>query len=521
MTTPTEHLTTPSVAMEPPDQDPSTVRTAGWQPTDPRGSVVAVVAVTVVFVLSGAVHIAAARLNGDEGWYALAAVNLLHGKALYRDVLFTQGPFAAYLEALWFAVFGAGIAQARGLALTLGVVTVALSCTTVTRRAGTLAGVLNGMLIVGNLALTYDLCTARTYPLTLALEAIAILAAASLDAPAGVPVLLLSSVAMVFTRLSMLPVPLCAVVLALHRAPTRRTLGWIAATLLATAVLVFSLHPDDRFWFDVLGFHREYYGFVPWRASNVYRYFIRGVVADQAAILVLFTSATVLFALRRRVNSPLTADLQALTPWLLFCLTAWVSTTAIHLSRPVAFPVFQASNVLFATVFVSVVGSRWAARTPDGTLAALAIVLPLTVFTMPFQDDVLHVGGDTGPGRLDDVSAYVRALGHGHGTVFTLAPEITVDTHLQGLPGWEMGEFSWFPRMTIPRARRLHAATPGTLAMDLTARRPDIVCLTDRGIHLLHDTPAMDTLQRTYVLRRSFPRYGQFDENLYVLQRRP
>ena len=58
------------------------------------------------------------------------------------------------------------------------------------------------------------------------------------------------------------------------------------------------------------------------------------------------------------------------------------------------------------------------------------------------------------------------------------------------------------------------------IARDLTVRPPDIVCLTQRAVSLLHDTPAMDTLQRTYALRRSFAHYGQFDESLYVLQRR-
>ena len=60
---------------------------------------VAVVAVRLPFIFGGV-------LGGDAAYHARAAVTVLNGGLLYRDVPYTYPPLYAYTEALAIAVLG-------------------------------------------------------------------------------------------------------------------------------------------------------------------------------------------------------------------------------------------------------------------------------------------------------------------------------------------------------------------------------------------------------------------------------
>lgn len=67
-----------------------------------------VVLVPMFFGLA-AIFIAIARyrlVDGDEGFYLLAAKSVFHGKLLYRDFFYTQMPLLPYIYGLWLKIAG-------------------------------------------------------------------------------------------------------------------------------------------------------------------------------------------------------------------------------------------------------------------------------------------------------------------------------------------------------------------------------------------------------------------------------
>src|SRR5437016_4568472 len=57
-----------------------------------------------IALLLGVVLLVVSRLrlvDGDEGFYLLAAKSVYHGKVLYRDFFYTQMPLLPYVYGLW------------------------------------------------------------------------------------------------------------------------------------------------------------------------------------------------------------------------------------------------------------------------------------------------------------------------------------------------------------------------------------------------------------------------------------
>ncbi|MDQ1459696.1 MAG: hypothetical protein QOI08_1180 [Actinomycetota bacterium] len=99
---------------------------SGTSTRHPRPSLVFAVLVPAVIVAAVMVPVAALRpLDGDEGFYALAAKLVAHGKTPYVDFWFLQAPLLPYVYGTWERIIGESWYVLRSLSVVL---TVALGC---------------------------------------------------------------------------------------------------------------------------------------------------------------------------------------------------------------------------------------------------------------------------------------------------------------------------------------------------------------------------------------------------------
>src|SRR5205823_6647988 len=70
----------------------------------------------------------------DEGWHLLAAQNILRGKHIYLDFVYTQTPINAYWNAGWMRIFGDTWRTAHAVAAIMTALAVLLYGTYLYRR---------------------------------------------------------------------------------------------------------------------------------------------------------------------------------------------------------------------------------------------------------------------------------------------------------------------------------------------------------------------------------------------------
>jgi hypothetical protein len=94
-----------------------------------------------VAVVLSVVFIPAARMrfiDGDEGFYLMAARLVSEGKHLYSDFFFPQMPLVPKVVGCWFSLVGVGWQWARFLAATVAVGTGVLLAAEARRRTASL-----------------------------------------------------------------------------------------------------------------------------------------------------------------------------------------------------------------------------------------------------------------------------------------------------------------------------------------------------------------------------------------------
>lgn len=473
----------------------------------------------LLYIVAGGLTVAAGRLTGDEGWYTFSALEILRGRVPYRDFLFTQAPLMPYVYAGWLALTGPGLLEARLLSFLFGAASMALLAAAAHRVGGRVAGMLTALLFVSNFSVLFDVCAVKTQALTV-LGTTALLFGASHEArPWGRTLTWLSVTALADTRLSFLPLLLLVFVHA-WTGPGRRTaIAWLSASAALVAVSLLAPGAPDNVLFGVWTFHSEWYGNPDWSTDLFLRSFVVGVLRNQWPLLLAAVVAGACAARARHLSPAFRAALTARWRWLSLSLGAWALTTAIHVSRPIAFPTYQTSNVALligpvAVVLGLVVVHR--ARLGAGLVAALAACLALG---WPTQELVIHTDGRGGLAKLDDAADAVRAHAAPDALLWAPSVELAVETGLRELPGWELSEFSWFQHMDEARARRLHVTNEEMLAQDLAAARPDVICLTKRQLDAFGPLLfAPDPVP--YRLAAVVDDYGQFFERMHVFVRR-
>jgi hypothetical protein len=464
------------------------------------------------------------RLTSDEGWYLLASVNVAGGQRPYRDFLFTQTPLLPYVYAPILSVLGRTLVVARIVSMVFGLAGLLFAMAAIHRRAGRFAAILGGLLLTLNLAVTFDASVLKTQSLTLLLTGLAIWLVSGRGRWFEVVGSVVAMTLAVLSRLSMLPALICFLLYWLSGTRRPRTAGLVAAAA-SGAMLALSawfFWASGNAWFGVYGFHRAYFAGMSTEGQFSW-FFLRGFLSNQMPIILAGLMALVVFSYRllkvRKRALPPAVDL----PLMGLLIGSYLTTTALHATRLVAYPTYQTSNVLFLVVFTSgVLGGLVEAR-PPLSAAMLAAALGLSILGMPWQEYVIHRDGIAAPAKVAEASALLDRLPSGNGRVLTLAPELAVGArHL--IQGYEMGTFSHFPLMGDAEAARLRVTNSSGVERDLADRRASILSLTPRALGAFARGIEPRKLRRlidaSYDLASVVKGYGQYSEELYLFSAR-
>jgi hypothetical protein len=151
----------------------------------------------------------------------------------------------------------------------------------------------------------------------------------------------------------------------------------------------------------------------------------------------------------------------------------------------------------------------------------MAAALLIGLAGMPWQEYVVNLQGVGAPGKVAEATAKLNLLPRGNGQILTLAPELAVSTRLKLIPGYEMGAFSYFPRLDDARAKQLRVVNATRLERDLTERRASILGLTTDSLYVfargLGHARLVQLLTSHYNLVGKVEGYGQYSEVLYLL----
>ena len=113
---------------------------------------------------------------GDEGFYALAARNVMQGMKPYQDFLYIQMPLLAYAYAGWFSIFGTSIESGRVLSVTMTAVAITFVMLTCHRRVGLWPTVFAGLMWSTAIYTASDLSSVKSQSLCNCLIAAGLLA---------------------------------------------------------------------------------------------------------------------------------------------------------------------------------------------------------------------------------------------------------------------------------------------------------------------------------------------------------
>lgn len=466
----------------------------------------AAIALIGAYIVLGSATLVMGRLTGDEGWYTYAAQLVLAGQLPHRDFAFTQPPLMPIVYAAWLALTGPGLLAARVLSFALGGVGIAFAMLAARRKAGDLAALLTGALVITNLSVVFDVCSVKTQALSVCLSGLTLWCAARAPARWASTWMLGAASALVATRLSMLPVLACCSLYALRGPQPRAAVIslFFAALLGSSWVLLVGPH---ALLFDTITFHSAWYGNPRWQWSGYGRSNVLGIIANQWPLLAAGLTALVL-SLR-----PRTAPSEA-TPWLWLCVASYVTTTVVHISRPVSFPIYQTSNVLFLAAATGCKLSELERKPP-----VLALLAALSVLGWRTQEYPVSARGDGGLTRLDEAAEAIAQLSRDGDLLFTLSTELAVESKRPLLPGWSMSEFSYFPELPEAQLRPLGLRNRAMLLRDLSQARPAVVALTHHHAAMLGPEP-MTAVRDHYRFALAIERYGQFYEPLYLFVRR-
>jgi hypothetical protein len=206
----------------------------------------------------------ARNIDGDEGYYTLAASLVSHGKLPYQDFFFPQMPLLPFAYGPWTAVFGETWFGARSLSVVCAAATglvlfVHVSGRWRSRKLGLVAV---GLYVSSVLVLIW-MTVVKTYPLSTFLLVAAFAVADRPDRPQTSNRWLVAGLLYGLALDSRLLFAAAAPVFAWYAlrsargaAGRRLALSWAGGALLGLlpSILLFALDPR-RFWFHNLGYH--------------------------------------------------------------------------------------------------------------------------------------------------------------------------------------------------------------------------------------------------------------------------
>jgi len=462
------------------------------------------------------------RLTGDEGWYVLAATDVMQGKLPYRDFLFTQMPLLPYFYGTLMTILGKGMFAGRLISFTISMASVAMLLQICRREGGINAAGVAALLLGMNLSYVFHTCAVKTQSLTVFLVTASLFALRPRQLSRTRDMLSLFLMTLAFlTRLSVIPCLLALIIYLFQRyRPRLACFAKIcAAPALCAGLVIAFFYANGNMIFGVITFHSEYYSNPALSMSSMHT-FLNRFFLDQYPIIIAFIVSCVLFALRlvRNNGSTFLSGGSDAYAWML--IVSYAAATAIHVTRPISYACYQISIIPFVILFASLALGDYLDHTSGATRRAVYTAIFFSCLAgMPLQEYDVSLKGDGTLRKTIEASRAIRELSAEGDRILTFATELAVESRLVSLPGYELSEFAYFPVMRDEVAAKLHVVDQKQLYEDLREKNARILCLTPRDFAIMagNDIERLARIIRlNYVVRRGNPLYGQFRQTLTI-----
>lgn len=507
---------------------------------------IAAVVLFAVYLANSAYYVANGRMNEDEGWYLYAANRVMRGELPYRDFAYFQAPLLPFVYGPAQQLWGPSIAAGRATSLALSAGTVALGARLAFVHGGGPASLLFLALVNLTPKQIEAFTTTRTEPVSaLLLMLAAFLLLARPRSPGASAVALAAAVLATGTRLSSLGATLFVlvwVVLRHRRAPRELLIALAPGVCAAVALGAVALAASAELtWFNLVEAqadrHNQLRESSEWSPLRHVAFWLRNVSRLHGAFGVVPLLSLVCCAVVVAVAS----DRGRARPGWLGAAAALAGLGSVaylpNLLPRASYAIYFASVFpLFAVLVCWGLGILARSeqlsnrRASYGALAGL-LVLQLSIYAGQSEPHLSQERSDLA--ELRDVAAYLRSVVPAGGTLATLDTYVAVQSGLSVAPGWEMSLFSFFPQLPDDRARRYRVLSLEGLRRTLTGGGVDAVVLSDRALGRLVERRLSGYRQREmlseqqlkqalpllarYRLARTFARFGQFRDPLYVL----
>ena len=464
---------------------------------------------------------------GDEGFYALAARNVMQGVKPYRDFLYPQMPLVAYAYAAWFSIFGMSVESGRVLSLTMTALAITFVMLACHRRVGLWPAVFAGLLWSTAIYTATDLGFMKSQSLCNFLIAAALLAIPTPDADRRLARAALAMGLMslaFFTRLTLvIPLFVLWVYLAWEcRSEITRYLLLVAANIAILAIVIAFFWSDGNMWFGVYVTHHDFYGDGPWtweRLGWTVTYSLR----NQLVIATFLLAAVIRFCglLTDRSTWP---ELAFPT----FCLGCYAAVTLAHWSQVQNYPTHQTVITSFAITFIALVlapAIKWVA---EQHLVSGGIGLALFVaICSPFSEGGIAPLIDRA-GKHDWLKEALGILAR-HAKPGDEMLSFNVELAFHGgysvFPGCEASEWSYLGDVPDELAKKRKVLNLLRLAAAIGEETSPILTFTDRDFATMSDDNAEIGKQLEALIVEHYrqvgvvEKYGQFGQELFIFKR--
>lgn len=458
----------------------------GGRGTD-RDYLLAVGAVTLLFIGFSAVYIVRGNINEDEGWYLYASKLVYEGLLPYRDFSFTQGPVLPFVYGVPQAIFGSSLLVGRMTSVAFAVGVLLLTMAIAHRLNGRLAAVLAGLIMVLNPHTVYFLTITKTYALTAFLLSLALFFVVCEYRPVvryALAALFLSLAA--GTRLSVvLALPILWAYIALIEKDRKALLFAVGLSGLIGAITYLPLYilAGDRMIFNVLGHHMGRYetttifGAVYSKVSTV-----RELIAHYPALFIASVVGLAGSAAQWRRGRIRWPGAELLHPAHLCIAGILLAVFAAHFLPGGSYAEYQVPLVPVAAILVgSLSVTLYQQIPPSQERGAMMGGLLFAVLLLSLNVGLTNAkkAGVSDLEEVLDLSRRIKETVPQDGVIYTLHPYLAVQSQRALVPGTEMGIFSFYSEAETRTAHRRRVINDEIAVTIIPRHQPDAVVLMD------------------------------------------